>query len=191
MEIFKDTHIEGYKVSNYGRVISKSREIKANANGGIRFTKEVEKKPSDNGKGYMFLWLYQKSDRVRVYLHRLVAEAFIPNPENKPTVNHINGDKTDNRVENLEWATYKENNVHAVAIGLNRNLGGGKPIIQKTLDGMFVAEFKSASEASRLTKISRSAIQECCKPFRDGQGHTAGGYKWEFKNQNKNEKENI
>jgi hypothetical protein len=77
-----------------------------------------------NSKGYRRVDLYSApGKRSRFFVHRLVAEAFIPNPENKPCVNHINGIPTDNRVENLEWVTHKENTQHAYKQGLLSNRG--------------------------------------------------------------------
>ena len=67
------------------------------------------KKPQQYKNGYFFVSLFQNGKNKIFLLHRLVAEAFIPNPDNKPCIDHINGDKTDNRVENLRWCTYKEN----------------------------------------------------------------------------------
>lgn len=74
--------------------------------------------PSPNNKGYLIVQLRIDGEHKCYLVHRLVALAFIPNPDNKPCVNHINGDKTDNRVENLEWVTDGENKRHAVATGL-------------------------------------------------------------------------
>ncbi len=180
MEIFKDTNIDGYEVSNYGRVRSKDKLIIANKYGGTRIRKAKDKIFCDNGKGYKFLFLYHENIKHRLYVHRLVAIAFLDNPYNKPTVNHKDGNKSNNTVENLEWATYKENNAHAVETGLNILTGGSLPVIQKTKQGEVIAEYKSSSEAARITGICRSSIQGCCKPHRKGQ-KTAGGFIWVFK----------
>ena len=75
-------------------------------------------KPTLMDNGYLYASFYDKPRKQQKALHRVVAEAFIPNPEHKPEVNHKNGDKTDNRVENLEWVSAKENTAHAIDNGL-------------------------------------------------------------------------
>lgn len=113
-EIWKD--IEGfegiYQISNYGRVKSLSRIVFSSPNV-ARKKKEIIRVVSLN-KGYEFVKL--KKETTNYYVHRLVAIAFIPNPENKPEVNHKNGKKNDNRVDNLEWATKSENKKHAFSV---------------------------------------------------------------------------
>lgn len=124
---------------------------------------------------YKFVSLLINGQAKRMRVHRLVAMAFIPNPENKPYVNHINGDKGDNNVENLEWVTPSENTIHAVKTGLMSN-GRKRPVIQYNLNGEKMATFESASEAARQTGGSQSKITLCCRRQRE----SANDYQWRY-----------
>ena len=144
-------------------------------------------KPIKKTTGYYSVWLSNNANKANKLLHRLVAEAFIPNPLCKKTVNHINGDKSDNRVQNLEWNTYSENIKHAYRNFLKKpplsmlgKFGKDNPkskIVIQIKNGKIVAEFYGLSEASRKTNISVSNICNCCK----GKKKTAGGYQWKYK----------
>ena len=116
-EIWKD--IEGYggdyQISNLGRVKS------------LKYNNRILKPRLDQRSGYSTIRLFCENDCGCCYVHRLVATAFIPNPESKPQVNHLNGVKTDNRVDNLEWVTAAENARHAVVTGLLKTAGEDNP----------------------------------------------------------------
>lgn len=105
-----------YMISNRGRLLSKQRVI--NHRNSQRLLKEKVLKTIINKKGYVEYQITHNSKHYNRLAHRLVAEAFIPRVEGKPMINHINGVKTDNRVENLEWCTNQENILHAYRTGL-------------------------------------------------------------------------
>jgi hypothetical protein len=115
MEVWKDVVCyEGiYQVSNLGNVkrISKTRGVN------IKYKNDYILKPMDNGKGYLRVKLTNNGISKRVMLHRIIAEAFIPNIYNKKVVNHINCNLKDNSINNLEWCTQSENCLHAVKLG--------------------------------------------------------------------------
>lgn len=117
-EIWKD--IEGYEglyqISNLGRVKSLEREAWNGQAYHILKCRILKQRLISTG--YLMTTMSKNGKAITPLVHRLVAETFIPNPENKPTVNHINGNKTDNRLENLEWCTYSENEQHAWKTGL-------------------------------------------------------------------------
>lgn len=124
---------------------------------------------------YKFVGLIINGKQKRMRVHRMVALAFIDNPDNKPYVNHINGNRSDNNVENLEWVTPSENTQHAVDTGLFKG-GRARAVIQYNLNGEQMATFESASEAARQTGGSQSKITMCCRRQRD----SANDYQWRY-----------
>jgi len=121
-EIWKDiTNFEGlYKVSNTGKVLSLESKV-VHKNGNFHTKKEILLKAGVNKRGYESVGLYKNGEVQYFKVHRLVALAFIPNIECKPFINHINSNKTDNHLNNLEWCTPAENNIHSRTLG-NRDL---------------------------------------------------------------------
>jgi hypothetical protein len=115
MEIWKEVkNYEGlYQVSNFGNVkrISSFRGVNK------QYLNDYYLKPLDNGKGYLRIKLSNNGFSKRIMLHRIIAEAFIVNELNKPFINHINGNKKDNSIKNLEWCTQSENCLHSVKLG--------------------------------------------------------------------------
>ena len=141
-------------------------------------------KQSQVWSGYFIVRFYKNSKTTRFLVHRLVAQAFIPNPKNKPVVNHKNGIKTDNRVENLEWSTHSENQQHKYLVlkqhgsrfgKFGKNNPSSKHLYQ-IKNGMVVADFWGCKEAQRKTGISFKNISACCL----GKRKTAGGYQWTY-----------
>ena len=146
--------VKGYKISNYGRVKNHKGKI---TNG------------SNHESGYLWVSISPK----QYLLHRLVAKVFILNPENKQQVNHIDGNKINSCVSNLEWCSNKENSQHAHDNGLHPNT---KTIIQYDLQMNKIKEFKSQTEASNELNLNNSNISSCCK----NRVKTSGGFIFKF-----------
>ena len=157
-------NIEGYEglyqVSNKGRVKS------------LKYGKERVLRPGINSRGYYCIILCNDGVSKQFQLHRLVAQAFVPNPENKPQVNHKDEKKSNNCIENLEWATAKEN----INYGTH-NERISRKILQYSKSGEFIREWQSAREVERLLGINNSNIIQCCK----GKLKSSGGFIWKYK----------
>lgn len=156
---YLDTH---YSISNDGQV----RNDKTN---------KILSQSTQQDYKHVTLNIDGKAKRMKV--HRLVAQTFLENPENKPYVNHKDGNRSNNDVSNLEWVTPSENTKHAVKTGLFIS-GVAKPVNQYSLDGMLMMTFPSSAEASRQTGTSQEKITMCCKRQRE----TANDYQWRYVN---------
>lgn len=157
-----------YEISNLGNIKSIARIVRIGrygktTKGGIILKKITTK------IGYHRILLGGKNIKKQFFIHRLVATAFIPNPENKPQVNHINGIKTDNRVENLEWCNSSENQIHAYKNGLQKPTNGVSNG-QAKLTEKDVLEIRASSltptEISKLYKVNLPAIYKILSRIR-------------------------
>lgn len=153
-----------YAINKDGVVISQQRNV-YRKNGVVALHLQKTLTSVDCGHGYLKLNLRINDKNKAVYIHRLIAEAFIPNPKLLPCVNHKNGIKKDNRIENLEWCTYTENNRHAFDIGLqkkgeNHHLFGkksGQCVNSKRIKNKITGQvFESYADAAKSFGISRA-----------------------------------
>jgi hypothetical protein len=161
-EIWKEIEkLKGrYMISNLGRV----RCVKTN---------NIRKLKKDKD-GYHELVIRDGKSYVYLKIHRVVAEAFIPNPDNLPVINHKNEVKWDNRSSNLEWCTVAYNNTYGTR---KEKSIGGKAVLQYDLDGRLVAEYRSIRDAGKRNRIDPKSIYRWCEK-NGGVGH---GYKWYYK----------
>ena len=159
---------DSYLISNHGRVYSlitrKQRKIQV-------------RKPD----GYNMVSLWKNNRGVNCYVHRLVLQHFSESPEDE-TVNHKDGNKSNNHISNLEWMSYAENNRHAVDTGLNssknkRNKKGSMPVSQFSLDGRLIKTYPSMRQAERETGVTATEIGHGIR-----KGWKYGGYIWKFAN---------
>ena len=122
-------------------------------------------KPRVNNNGYLFVDLYKDGKRKKYYIHKLVSQAFLPNPNNLTEVDHIDNDKMHNYLNNLQWITHKDN----VRKSCN------KPILQYDLDGNLIREWPSATDVGSEVRLN---IVQCLR----GKNKTAYGFIWKYKN---------
>ena len=163
-KIIIDNQETNYSVSSLGEVRNDQRE-------------KILKQATQGGYKFVTLSINNRAKRLRV--HRLVAEAFISNIEKKPYVNHKDGNRSNNKVENLEWVTPAENTQHAVQTGLLKPSRSVK-VVQYSLNGERIKEFESQTEAANALGIQQAKISDVC----NGKRQTTGGFQWRYASDN-------
>lgn len=176
-----------YQISNKGRV--KSLAKKTSFGSRIKFHPEMILTPVIGKRGYFVVGLSQNGKTKTKTLHRLIAEAFIPNPDNKPYIDHIDGNRLNNEISNLRWVTAKENSNNPVSLERNRqstkNLWNEgvfdnsetstfRRVAQYDKNGNLISEWDCIKDASYALNIDSSSISAVCL----GKRNTAGGFVW-------------
>lgn len=155
-----------YSVSDKGEVLSEKRKRILSC--------------GKNQYGYNLVVLFKDGKGKQYLVHRLVAEAFIDNPDNLPEINHKDENKDNNSVENLEWCTHQYNCNYGTrnerAGNRKRNGKTSKPVLQYSMDGELIKEWPSTIEIQRQLGYSQGFISICCR-----KGKSAYGFKWEYK----------
>ena len=164
--VIKGEIYDNYKISNLGRLINLNYR---------RTGKAKLMEPFDNGHGYLQVHLSKNKITKTFLVHRLVSEIFIPNPNNLTEINHIDEDKTNNRVDNLEWKSHKDNCNHGTR---NKRMAKtkSKKVLQFTKYGEFIREWPSTMECER-NGFYNSHVSACCR----GEQKTHKGYIWKYK----------
>ena len=157
--------------------IAEFPQYQINENGTVRHSITLNERKATVGKRGYWVISFKKNGKFYLRtLHRLLAIAFIPNPENKREINHIDGNKLNCSLDNLEWVTPQENIIHARVTGLHISDGDKK--VGQYLNGELICVFKSASEASRVLSISRGNICSCARG--NTRLKTYKGYEWKY-----------
>lgn len=187
-EIWKDIpNFEGlYQASNWGRIKSLKKDV-IKKNQGCHHYKERILKGWNHNTGYLAVTLNGK----KYLVHRIVAMTFIENPNNYPIINHIDGNKKNNKIENLEWCTYEHNLHEAIKLGLihikynsKENRIRAKKLNQYNLNGTLIKTYDCSTDAeaelkSKNIKVNAKNIRNVCNGIRK----TAGGYIWRYANE--------
>ena len=172
-----------YEVSNMGAV----RSIFYRKNRGpflMKFYRHSNYYGDDDNR-YRIVTLWKDKKKYKIFVHVLVATAFIPNPDGKKEVDHINGIRYDNRVENLRWVTRSENRQNPISKKRMSESHKGRygaqtshyhGVVQLTMDGEFIKAWESISTAVRMLGVRQSGVTACCI----GRYGSSGGYKWKY-----------
>lgn len=176
-EVWSDVKgYEGYyQVSSYGKVRSLDRTDSIG-----RMIRGKVRKPRPDSYGYLQVGLYKGGDEIKWLVHRLVAEAFVINSDNKIEINHLDGNKLNNKANNLRWCTRSENIKHSYSAGLRKTkrMHPRHKVKQVTQQGEALYIFNSITDAAKSlgNRVSCSPISACCR----GKKKTAYGYGWEY-----------
>ena len=171
-------------------IIGYENQYEINEKGEVR-NKKTKKilSISKSTNGYLKVHLYKNNMLKNCYIHRLIAEMFIPNPHNYLCVNHKDGNKTNNKIDNLEWCSYSMNNKHAYNNKLKtitnkfknsmkeNGIKRRKSVLQYSLDGCLIKEWKSITEIKNTLGFSISNISRCCR----NEQLIANNYIWKYK----------